>query len=61
MTHLYDAYQKPTLDLKTPADQKDGETPIIQMDVKRNLEGCMGGPVVEHLPLAQVVIPGSWD
>ena len=23
--------------------------------------GCLGGSVVEHLPLAQVVIPGSWD
>ena len=23
--------------------------------------GHMGGSVVEHLPLAQVVIPGSWD
>ena len=22
---------------------------------------CLGGSVVEHLPLAQVVIPGSWD
>ena len=21
----------------------------------------LGGPVVEHLPLAQVLIPGSWD
>ena len=25
-----------------------------------NLE-CLGGSVVEHLPLAQVMIPGSWD
>ena len=24
-------------------------------------EGCLGGSVVEHLPLAQVVIPRSWD
>ena len=23
--------------------------------------GCLGGSVVEHLPLAQVMIPGSWD
>ena len=23
--------------------------------------GCLRGSVVEHLPLAQVVIPGSWD
>ena len=23
--------------------------------------GCVGGSVVECLPLAQVVIPGSWD
>ena len=25
------------------------------------LERCLGGSVVEHLPLAQGVIPGSWD
>ena len=23
--------------------------------------GCLGGSTVEHLPLAQVVILGSWD
>ena len=23
--------------------------------------GCLGGSVVEHLPLAQIVILGSWD
>ena len=23
--------------------------------------GHLGGSVVEHLPLAQAVIPGSWD
>ena len=23
--------------------------------------GHLGGSVVEHLPLVQVVIPGSWD
>ena len=26
-----------------------------------NTQGCLGGSVVEHLPSAQVVIPGSWD
>ena len=25
------------------------------------LKGRLGGSVVEHLPLAQVMIPGSWD
>ena len=24
-------------------------------------KGYLGGSMVEHLPLAQVVIPGSWD
>ena len=24
-------------------------------------QGCVGDSVVERLPLAQVVIPGSWD
>ena len=28
---------------------------------KANTLGCPGGSVVEHLPLAQVVISGSWD
>ena len=28
---------------------------------KSCLEGCLGGSADEHLPLAQVVIPGSWD
>ena len=23
--------------------------------------GCLGGSLVEHLPLAQVMILGSWD
>ena len=23
--------------------------------------GALGGSAVEHLPLAQIVIPGSWD
>ena len=23
--------------------------------------GHLGGSVIEHLPLAQVMIPGSWD
>ena len=30
-------------------------------DLKIITEGRLGGSVVEHLPLAQVVIPGSWD
>ena len=25
------------------------------------VKGLLGGSVIEHLPLAQVVIPGSWD
>ena len=29
--------------------------------LKGVLQGHLGGSVVEHLPLAQVVIPGSWD
>ena len=26
-----------------------------------SMQGHVGGSVVEYLPLAQVVIPGSWD
>ena len=32
---------------------------IIQ--IKTQFQGILGGSVVERLPLAQVVIPGSWD
>ena len=28
---------------------------------KISVQGHLGGSVVEHLPLAQVMIPGSWD
>ena len=28
---------------------------------KNALKGCLGGLAAEHLPLAQVMIPGSWD
>ena len=28
---------------------------------KQFLKGCLGGSVTKHLPLAQVMIPGSWD
>ena len=29
--------------------------------IKKKKEGCLGGSVVEYLPLAQVMIPGSRD
>ena len=29
--------------------------------LKTRMGGCLGSSVVEHLPSAQVVIPGSWD
>ena len=28
---------------------------------KSHIRGHLGGSVVEHLPLAQIVIPRSWD
>ena len=37
---------------------------LIHLEFSLVLEinpGHLGGPVVEHLPLAQVMIPGSWD
>ena len=39
-TLLYAAYKRLILDLKTPTDRKwgDGETSIMQMDVKRKPE-----------------------
>ena len=36
-------------------------TRIGGTDIKTDRQGHLGGSVVEHLPLAQVVIPGSWD
>ena len=29
--------------------------------LQENIKGHLGGSVVEHLPLAQVMIPVSWD
>ena len=29
--------------------------------IRQHLLGHLGGSVVEHPPLAQVMIPGSWD
>ena len=34
---------------------------ILKVFSQKSLQGCLGGSVVEHLPSAQVVIPGSWD
>ena len=34
---------------------------ILRAQLKVPSEGCLGGSVVGHLPLAQVVIPGFWD
>ena len=34
---------------------------VIGDSTKGDIEGHLGGSVVEHLPLAQVVNPGSWD
>ena len=34
---------------------------LIHDDNKKTKEGPLGGSVVERLPLAQVVISGSWD
>ena len=34
---------------------------IISFIIKSPTPGCLGGAVVKHLPLAQVMIPGSWD
>ena len=33
----------------------------LALQVKEEPLGCLGGSVVEPLPSAQVVIPGSWD
>ena len=34
---------------------------LHQIIVERITQGCLGGSVVEHLPLAQGMIPESWD
>ena len=33
----------------------------VQLSLKGRILGHLGGPAVEHLPWAQVVIPESWD
>ena len=34
---------------------------IREMQIKTTVSGRLGGSVVERLPWAQSVIPGSWD
>ena len=34
---------------------------MVGIVVKSIVLGCLGGPVAEGLPLAQVMIPGSWN
>lgn len=34
---------------------------MYRIESKKALWGHLGGSVIEHLPLAQVVIMGSWD
>ena len=36
-------------------------TPDSEINLISTYSGHLGGPVVEHLPLAQVVIPAFWD
>ena len=39
----------------------DGKGPTRAVFFKFPFQGRLGGSVVEHLPLAQVMIPRSWD
>ena len=45
---------------KTEA-QRDQVTQLSSSRAEFELEGCLGGSMVERLPSAQGVIPGSWD
>nr|XP_045726523.2 acyl-coenzyme A thioesterase 9, mitochondrial-like [Mirounga angustirostris] len=36
-------------------------SPLLENELKVHFMGHLGGSVVKRLPLAQVVIPGSWD
>ena len=47
---VFDKVQYPFLIIKRKKKKK-----------KETSTGHLGGSVIEHLPLAQVVIPGSWD
>ena len=42
------------------AVKKEGTRPMSS-HIERCQEGHLGGSVVERLPSAEVVIPGSWD
>ena len=53
--------------METPGDQTQylpwGHGKMNTCDIwceNQQVLGCLGGSVVERLPLAQVVIPGSW-
>ena len=39
----------------------DGKQNEIKLNRKSEIQGCVGGSVVERLPSAQGVILGSWD
>ena len=42
-------------------DFTDPLKPVLKLGLRTLPEGHLGGSVVERLPSAQVVIPGSWD
>ena len=55
-------FECPTLDFNSGHDLRVVRVSPTQGQLKiLSLLGHLGGSVVERLPLAQVVIPGSWD
>ena len=47
------------MDVREVAQEQWGEP--RERTHRGDWEGCLGGPVTKHLPLTQVMIPGSWD
>ena len=56
-----ESYPKALFGQRLPRVYKGEKKWTGQDPIKCPTEGHLGGSVGEHLPLAQVVIPGSWD
>ena len=51
----------PSLPFFLPSSLLWGLPPLGVPAIESTTLGCLSGSAVEHLPLAQGVIPGSWD
>lgn len=53
-------FQNSLVATETP-ERRLGAGSVFQASARKGAQGHRDDSVVEHLPLAQVMIPGSWD